>query len=177
MCALEVESLTLRRDTIVTVLALLVIAIAIPFALVDTIETGRVYVFSRQFLEELPQRFAGPGRLRFILQPMMAIVLGIRGGLADAKAGYPPFLLGLLFHAARRKEYLRSAVATIRNLLAAGVILDIVFQLILYHSVHPAPALLVALTLICIPYAASRALTTRLTRGSRAQATAGGGKR
>ena len=80
MCSLEVKNLTLRRDTIVTMLALLVIALAIPFALVDTIETGRAYVFSRHFLEELPQRFTGPGRLRFILQPMIAIVLGIRGG-------------------------------------------------------------------------------------------------
>jgi hypothetical protein len=60
----KVKSLTLRRDAIVTVLAFLVIAIALPFAIVDIIETGRVYVFSRQFLEELPQRFTGPGRFR-----------------------------------------------------------------------------------------------------------------
>ena len=63
MCS-EVENLTLRRDTIVTVLALLVIVVALPFAIVDTFETGRVYLFSRQFIEELPQRFTGPGRLR-----------------------------------------------------------------------------------------------------------------
>ena len=72
--------MTLRRETVVTVLALLVIAGALPFAIIDTIETGRVYVFSRQFLEELPQRFTGPGRLRFILQPMIAIVLGFAEG-------------------------------------------------------------------------------------------------
>ena len=52
-----------------TLLAILVITITVPFAILDTIETGRVYVFSKQFLEELPQRFTGPGRLRFILQP------------------------------------------------------------------------------------------------------------
>jgi len=57
----------LRREAIVTALALLVIVAAIPAAIVDTIETGRVYVFSRQFLEELPRRFTGPGRFRFIL--------------------------------------------------------------------------------------------------------------
>jgi hypothetical protein len=84
--------LTLRRETLVTVLALLVIAIALPFAIVDTIETGRVYLFSKQFLEELPQRVHGPGR-RFVLQPTAAIVLGSRGGLADAKAGHPPYLV------------------------------------------------------------------------------------
>ncbi len=67
----------------VTVLALLVIALALPFAMVDGSRAGRLYVFSRQFLEELPQRFTDPGRLRFISQPMIAIVLGIRGGLAE----------------------------------------------------------------------------------------------
>ena len=124
----EVKNLTLRRDTIVTVLAFLVIAIALPFAIVDTIETGRVYLFSRQFLEELPQRFTGPGRLRFILQPMVAIVLGIRGGLADAEAGTPPYLFGLLCGAGRRRELLRSGAAAIRNLLAMGIIMDVVFR-------------------------------------------------
>ncbi len=160
----EVETLALRRDTIVTVLAFLVIVIALPFAILDTIETGRVYVFSRQFLEELPQRFTGPGRLRFILQPMIAIVLGIRGGLADAKAGNPPYLFGLLSGAGRRRELLRSGVAAIRNLVAMGIIMDIVFQLVLYRSVHPGAAVVIGPILICFPYAVSRALTTRVTR-------------
>jgi hypothetical protein len=70
--------LALRREKIVTVVALLVIAIALPFAIMDTIETGRVYGFSKQFFEELPQRFTGPGRFRFILQPIVASLLGIR---------------------------------------------------------------------------------------------------
>jgi hypothetical protein len=165
----EVENLTLRRDTIVTVLALLVIVVALPFAIVDTFETGRVYLFSRQFIEELPQRFTGPGRLRFILQPMVAIVLGIRGGLRDAKAGNPPFLSGLLFSAGRRRELLRSGLAAIRNLIAFGIIMDIVFQLVLYRSVHPGPAVVVGPLFICVPYALSRALTTRLARRLREQ--------
>jgi len=161
-------NLTLRRDTIVTVLALLVLAIALPFAIVDTFETGRVYLFSRQFIEELPQRFTGPGRLRFILQPMTAILLGIRGGLRDAKSGNPPYLFGLLFGAESRRELLRSGVAAVRNLVALGIIMDIVFQLIIYHSVHPGAALVIGPILICSPYALSRALTTRLAGWRRA---------
>jgi hypothetical protein len=119
--------LTLRRDTIVMVLAFVVIVIALPFAIVDTIETGRVYLFSRQFLEELPRRFTGSGRLRFILQPTVAIVLGIRGGLADAKAGNVPYLFGLILGAGRRRELLRSGMAAVRNLVALGIMMDIVF--------------------------------------------------
>jgi hypothetical protein len=154
----------LRRETIVTALATLVIVAAIPFAIQDTIETGRVYLFSRQFLEELPRRFTGPGRLRFILQPIVAILLGVRGGLADAKAGTPPYLFGLLFAAGRRRELLRSGTAAISTLLAMGIILDVVFQLVLYREVHPGAALVVGPILICTPYALSRALTTRLAR-------------
>ncbi len=158
----EVQILKLRRDTIVTLLALLVIAIAVPFAIVDTLETGRVYMFSRQLLEELPQRFTGPGRLRFILQPIVAIFLGIRGGLHDARAGHPPYLFGLLFGSEHRRELIRSTIAAVRNLLAVGIIMDIVFQLVLYHSVHPGAAAVVGPILICLPYALARALTTRL---------------
>jgi hypothetical protein len=160
--------LTLRRDTIVTVLAILAIAIALPFAIVDTFEKGRIYLFSRHFLEELPQRFTGPGRFRFLLQPMTAIVLGLRGGLRDAKAGHPPYLFGLFFSPGHRREFLRSGVAAIRNLIAVGIIMDLVFQLVLYRSVHPGAAVVVGPLFICIPYAVSRALTTRLAGWRRA---------
>ena len=156
--------MTLRRETIVTVLALLVIAAAIPPAIVDSIETGRVYLFSSQFLEELPQRFSGPGRFRFILQPVLAILLGVPGGLADARAGNPPYLFGLIFDAGRRTELLRSGAAAVRTLLAMGIILDVVFQLVIYQAVHPGAALVVGPILICIPYGLSRALTTRLVQ-------------
>jgi hypothetical protein len=154
--------MTLRRDNILTVLAILVLVAAIPSALVDSIEMGRVYLFSRQFLEEFPQRFTGAGRLRFILQPAMAILLGVRAGLADARAGHPPYLWGLVFHAGRRRELLRSGFAAVRNLLAMGILADIVFQVVLYSAVHPAVALLVGPVLICMPYAVSRALARRL---------------
>jgi hypothetical protein len=158
----EVKNVTLRRETIVIALALLLLAAAIPFAIVETIEKGRVYLFSRQFLEELPQRFTGPGRLRFILQPTIAMFLGIRGGLADAKTRNPSYLISLLFHARSRRELLRSSVAAMSTLLAMGIIMDLVFQLILYHSVHPGAAVVVGPLFICMPYALSRALTPPL---------------
>jgi len=156
-----------RRETLAATFTILVIAAALVPAIVDTIETGRVYLFSRQFLEELPARFTGRGRLRFILQPTVAILLGVRGGLADARAGNPPYLLGLLSAGGRRRELLRSGMAAIRNLLAAGILLDLVFQLVLYRSVHPGAALVIGPILICAPYALSRAVTNRVARWSR----------
>jgi hypothetical protein len=152
----------LRRETIVTALAVLVIAAALPSAILDDLKTGRVYVLSKQFLEDLPRRFTGPGHFRFILQPMVAILLGVRGGLADAKAGDPPYLFGLLFAAGRRGELLRTGAAAIGTLLAMGIVLDVVFQLVIYHDVHPAAALVVGPILICVPYALARGLTRQI---------------
>jgi hypothetical protein len=105
--------MTQRRESLMTVLALLVIIAAIPYALIDTIETGRVYLFSHEFLDELPQRFVGPGWFRFILQPVIAMVLGFRSGLADARAGNPPYLFGLIFAApaAKRSSCVKSYAA------------------------------------------------------------------
>ena len=159
--------MTVRRETVVLTLAILVVVATVPFAIMETIETGRVYLFSRQFLEELPQRFTGAGRFRFILQPMTASFLGIRGGLADAKTENPSYLFILLFHPGSRKELLLSGAAALSTLLAISIVMDVVFQLVLYRAVHPAAAFLVGPIFVCFPYALSRTLTERLARGPR----------
>ena len=151
-------------STLVTVLAVLILLAALPSAVRDTFETGRVYLFSRQFFEELPQRLTGPGRLRFILQPFVAILLGCRGGLSDARAGRPAYLYALILGAGNRKELLHSGIKAIRDLVAMGIVLDAVAQLLIYGQVHPGAALVVGPVLICIPYAVSRALTNRVVR-------------
>jgi hypothetical protein len=153
---------TLRHA--VTAAAVLILAAAVPSAVRDTIETGRVYLFSAQFFEELPRRFTGPGRLRFILQPSIAIFLGARGGMADARAGRRPYLYGLLAGGVDRKELVRSGWTAIRDLVAMGIVLDAVAQLLIYRQVHPGAALVIGPMLIGLPYAVARALTNRVAR-------------
>jgi hypothetical protein len=88
----------LRRPTLVLVaLTLLVFVLSLPGWLRDALARGEIYLFSSAFLHDIPLRLTGPGRFRFVLQPLTAIVLGIRNGLADARAGRPPYLEGLLF--------------------------------------------------------------------------------
>jgi hypothetical protein len=157
-------AMKVTRSNSMTAIALLILIAAVPSAIRDTIETGRVYLFSWQFFKELPQRFTGPGRLRFILQPSVAILLGCRGGLSDARAGRKPFLYGLLTGGQDRKELAQSGWLAIRDLVAMGIILDAVAQLLIYRQVHPVAALVVGPTLIGLPYAVSRALTNRVAR-------------
>ena len=154
----------LTRSTIITGVAALVLLAAIPSAIRDTFESGRIYLFSWEFLADLPARFSGPGRLRFILQPVMAMFLGLRGGVADARAGRPPYVMGLLFDPLHRREYVRTGLATIRDLVAVGVVLDVVAQFLIFGQVHPGAALVIGPVLITGPYAIARAVTNRVAR-------------
>ncbi len=153
-----------RLHAIILWLAVFVVIAAIPGALVDTYENGRIYLFSPEFFEDLPARFTGRGRLRFLFQPTVAILLGIGSGIADARAGLAPFVFGLLFDSKRRPGMLRQGLWQVRGLLAIGIILDIIFQMGLYGEVHPGPALLIGPIFVSIPYALARALANRLAR-------------
>ena len=62
---------------LISALTIAVLALSVPGALRFRSEYGGFYLFSTAFLEDLPKRLAGPGRLRFIFQPTMAILLGI----------------------------------------------------------------------------------------------------
>ena len=158
----------LNRNTVLTALVILMILWALPGAIQDTLQTGRVHLFSRQFLEELPRRFSGPGRLRFIFQPLVAILFGVRCGLRDAKSGQSPYISAFVFHAHKRKELLHSGLAAIGHVLAVGILLDAVAQLLIYKQIHPGAALVIGPILVCVPYAMARGLTA--ASGSTAEA-------
>ena len=151
-------------STALTIVAALILLAAIPSAVRDTLDTGRVYLFSRQFIDELPQRLTGPGRLRFVLQPLVAILMGWRSGRADVRAGRPAYLYGLVTGSVDRKASLRNGFAVVRDLVAVGIVLDAVAQLLIYRQVHPGAAVVIGPVLICLPYAVSRALSYRIVR-------------
>jgi hypothetical protein len=156
----------ITRSIVVTAVAVLILAAAIPSALRDTLESGRIYLFSWEFFADLPRRLTGPGRFRFLLQPAVAILLGIRGGSADARARRPPYLIGLFAHSEHREEYFRSGLAAVRDIVAFSIILDAVAQFLIFRQVHPGAALVVGPVLIGLPYAAARGLSNRLSRRS-----------
>jgi hypothetical protein len=155
-----------RLTLVLAGLTALVLVLSLPGALRDVYERGGLYVFSRAFLEDIPKRLAGPGRFRFVLQPVVAAALGIRAGRADARAGKSPYLSALLWGGTRRGELVRTAAQSIANLLLVGVLLDAVCQWLILGVSHPGAALVVGPVLIAIPYSVARELTTRATRAA-----------
>jgi hypothetical protein len=148
-------------------LTALVLLVSVPGALRDAYERGGFYLFSRAFLEDLPKRLTGPGRFRFLLQPLVATLLGIRSGCADARAGRLPYLWGLVTAGPHWRELARDGLSTVANLLLMGILLDSVFQWMILGASYPGPALIVGPVLITMPYAIARALANRATRGRR----------
>ena len=149
---------------VLAVLTVFVLALSVPGSLQHAREHGGFYLFSRAFFEDIPKRLTGPGKFRFVLQPLIAIILGIRSGRADARAGLPPYLYALFFKRDSRREMMRSAFLTIVNLLLMGILIDSVCQWLILGSSYPGAALVVGPVLIVTPYTVSRALTNRLAR-------------
>ena len=122
----------------------------------------------KEIIEELIARvISGPFHFRLIVQPTMAICLGIRDGLVDAKAGAPPFVWGLPFHAGGRKPCLRSALRRLQVPILVATLADAIVQYLMFQHVRPVTALIVGTLLMGLPYSAARGLSNRIrSRGN-----------
>jgi hypothetical protein len=154
----------LSRSWILITVALLILIAALPSEIQRLVRTGDPYLFTRHFFADMVARLSGPGRLRFILQPIVAILVGMRDGKRDARTGSPPFLLALVSRRALRRTLLWGALASIRDLVAIAIILDVICQFLIFREIHPGAALLLGPLLIAVPYASSRAVANRLSR-------------
>jgi hypothetical protein len=164
------QGLAMRGRRVTWVLAgctFAVLVAAAPGALRDAWERGGVYLFSWEFLEDLPRRLTGPGRMRFVLQPLVAIVLGIRAGRDDAKAGRPPYLLAVIAHPQYRRQMLAEAARGLANIVLLGILLDAVSQWLILGVAHPGAAVVVGPVLITLPYTLARAVSNRIARQRR----------
>jgi hypothetical protein len=155
---------SISRSSILTAIMIAVLLAATPFAFWEFVRTGEVYLLSHRFVDDMVTRLYGPGRMRFILQPTIAIIFGARDGVKDARAGRPPFLSALVFLRAGRRELVRGALASVRDLVAVAILLDVVSQLLIFRMVHPAAALMLGPMLIAAPYGFSRAAANRIER-------------
>ena len=154
----------IRRSWIVTAILVAVIAASIPGAVARLIRTGDLYLFSRSFFADMMARLSGAGRFRFFVQPIVAIVIGVRHGRADVQNGSKPIIWVLVSSASQRGDELRSAFAALRDLVAVAIVLDIVSQAVIFGRIHPLVALLLGPVLIAVPYLSARTVAYALVR-------------
>lgn len=103
----------------------------------------------------------GKGQLRLIIQPAVAIVLGIRLGISDARAGEEPFVFRLFRHP---EHLVRRALSDVAVPFAVAIGVDLILQYYTLGYVRLVGAVLVGLLLVWLPFSIARGLANRIAR-------------
>lgn len=114
--------------------------------------------------QEILARPQGPLSFRFYLQPAMAMFFAVRDGLRDARTGEPPYFWSLFTEPGHRKEWLRSGWRSIGKIIVLAFVLDVVYEILVFHGLRPIQSIFVALELAVVPYLLLRGPVTRLAR-------------
>lgn len=120
-----------------------------------------------RLVDWLHEAAGGPGALRFVVQPLIAIALAIRDGRLDATAGFDPFFYRLAFGKGGRRDLWHSAWRTLLVPFLIAFAIDSVLQAVLMGSYRFRSSLGVAILVIALPYSLARSATCRLVRLSR----------
>jgi hypothetical protein len=124
--------------------------------------------FFARYLGDLMGRVDGPMSFRFLLQPVMALFFAFRDGRRDAHAGSVPYFWALFSDPSHRRELLKDGWHGIYRLFAMALVLDVVYQLIVFRQIRPLQALIIATLLALVPYMLLRGPMNRLlTRAAR----------
>src|SRR5580692_8789438 len=97
-----------------------------------------------RLITQLAARVSGPMKFRMVLQPAMAAFFAIRSGLADARAGRPPYFWNLLSDSGHRAEILKDGWKSFGRVFILALLLDVVYQIIVLHFVYVGEAIIVA---------------------------------
>ncbi len=112
--------------------------------------------------ENLGGRIGGPMSFRLLLQPVVASVLAIRAGLKDARTGKPPYFWTILTNADDRRELLREGWKAVAQVFALAMVMDVIYQVMVFRWIYPGELLIVAFLLACVPYLLVRGPVNRL---------------
>lgn len=120
----------------------------------------------RTFGTEIMARPEGPFAFRFILQPLMSLLMATRDGIKDARTGRTPYLWHIASADPKsRRAALHEGLKSTGRILLLGVLIDGAYQYkVMGGLVRPLEALSVAFVLGFLPYLLFRGPIARLAR-------------
>lgn len=110
------------------------------------------------------ERPEGPMLFRYFLQPTMATIAAVVSGLKDARLGRTPFLPTVLTNPAERAGRIEEAIVDTSRIMLLGLVMDSIYQYIVFDAFHPAEAVIVTLLLAFLPYVLLRGPVARVAR-------------
>ena len=111
---------------------------------------------------QLLARPGGSFQFRFLLQPLLAVIIAIQAGTRDARTNQSLFLLDLWSQPATRRLLFRSTLKDVGRLFIMAVALDCVYQAIELDWIYPIQALIVGFILAIVPYILIRGPVSRI---------------
>lgn len=145
-------------------LARLPVVLLIALIVLDVSWYGLSSEVRRHVWQLLRDRLTGPTGFRFVLQPMMAMVVALFAGIKDARSGRSPYLWTVLTHRNERAGRLQEGIVATGKIFLIAIALDVVYQIIELKAFYPTEALIVAILLAFIPYLILRGPVARLAR-------------
>jgi hypothetical protein len=143
-------------------LAKAVIVVAVVLFVTGVFWHGVSFKVLEQFWHDLIERPDGPMRFRFVLQPLMAMIVAIRDGRKDARSGRSPYFATVLTNPEERTSRLREGLNATARIIALGLVMDVIYQAVVFKTFYPDQALVVALVLAFVPYLIARSVTARI---------------
>lgn len=114
--------------------------------------------------DDLIGRIGGPMSFRLLLQPAMALIFAIRDGLKDAREGQPAYFYSLFTDPANRRSRLREAFKAVARVFVLAIVMDVIYQFIVFRRFYLLEALIVAFILAFLPYVLIRGPVNRIAR-------------
>jgi hypothetical protein len=127
----------------------------------------------RVLLPDLIGRVSGPFAFRLVLQPLSAAIIACRAGLRDARSGRPAYGWAVLSNPVERRELLTEGWRELSKVFTIAVVIDLIYQLVVFGEIYPGQSLIVATVLALLPYPLLRGVVNRIMRRRR-QVPSGG---
>jgi len=118
-----------------------------------------------RFVTDLVGRLSGPLTLRLFLQPAVAAYFAVRDGLQDARTERPPHFWRIVTGPPEaRKRRAKETWKAVLKVFVMAVVLDCVYQSLVFRWVYPVEAMVTATILAILPYVLLRVVFNRIAR-------------
>jgi hypothetical protein len=110
---------------------------------------------------DLGGRVGGPLTFRLIIQPIVAVFLALRSDIKHGR-GSSTYIWSILTDERHRRELLRDGWKDIARLFVLVVVMDLIYQVIVFRWIYPFESFIVAVVLAVLPYLVIRGPVNRL---------------
>ncbi len=117
-----------------------------------------------RFWADLIGRLHGPFTFRIFLQPAGAILYAVRDGVKDAREGRPAYFWAIFTDPSERSRLLHEGWKAVTRIIILGVVMDVLYQLIVFRWIYPTELIIIVLLLAFVPYLLARGPVTRIAR-------------